>query len=207
MSKFKENFLKCLPMLIVLASIGLFTLGAKWIVNTFYAPEDTVYSKTYGEESCTVVGCFQNPSTTFYIYDGSYSYNAEDFQNAAGEHNDAHFQQKPLVYFIMNEKPPKVEDTTIKTLMNGNGLYCVQFGEFILFRLEGQYGVFAPLRDYKESTTSRKNDLYVVRQLMKTEAYKNFEIPADSEETEQDFLKRLEKIEWYLDAEYNEDIQ
>ena len=67
--------------------------------------------------------------------------------------------------------------------------------------------MFAPLRDYKESTTSRKNDLYVVRQLMKTESYKFFELPVDSEETEQDFLKRLEKIEWYLDAEYNEDIQ
>ena len=209
MSKFKENFLKCLPMLIVLASIGLFTLGARWIINTFYAPEDTVYSKTNGEESFTVVSCFQNPSTTFYIYDGSYVYDPEDYQNAAGEHDDAHFQNKPLVYFIMNEKPPQIDDVTVKMLMNSSGLYCAQFGEFILFRLEGQYGVFAPLRDYKESTTSRKNDLYVVRQLMKTEAYKNFEIPADksSEITEEKFLKMLEKIEWYLDAEYNEDIQ
>ena len=91
-----------------------------------------------------------------------------------------------------------------RTLFSGSGLNVYQFGEFVVYRLEGEYGVFAPLREYKESATKRKNDLYVVRQLLKNERYKNFELP--SWETEADFLKNLEKIEWHLDAEYNEDI-
>ena len=79
----------------------------------------------------------------------------------------------------------------------------MQFGEFVLYRLEGQYGVFAPLREYKESATSRKNDLYVVRQLLKDDNYKEFDLP--EWESEKELVEQLEKIEWYLDNEYNED--
>ena len=64
--------------------------------------------------------------------------------------------------------------------------------------------MFAPLRNYEESTTSRKNDLYVIRQLLKNDRYKQFELPEDISEAK--FLEMLEKIEWYLDTEYEEDL-
>ena len=83
-----------------------------------------------------------------------------------------------------------------------NALKVYQFGEFILYRLEGQYGVFAPLRDYTESATSRKNDLYVVRQLLKNDAWKGFVMPY---ETVDNFQTILERLEWHLDTEYVED--
>ncbi len=203
MSKFKAGFIKCLPMLIVLASVGLFTLGVKWLIGVFYAPEDTVYHKEYGGERFTIVQCYQNPSSHYYVYPEDYDYNEENFDNVAGEHDDAHFADMPIVYFILNETPLDIENTAIKTIFEGNGLKAVQFGEFVLYKLEGQYGVFAPLREYTESATSRKNDLYVIRQMLKNENYLNFDLP-DWESTE-DFLAALEKIEWYLDTEYIED--
>ncbi len=203
MSKAKELFLKCLPMLIVLVSTGIFALGIKWVIGIFYAPKDTVYQKTYGEESYSVVQCAQNSQSYYFVYDGDFKYNEEDYDNVAGEHNDAHFAEKPLVYFVLNETPLDMEKTTVKLLIDGNGLYAVQFGEFVLYKLEGEYGVFAPLREYKESVTKRKNDLYVVRQLLKNDNYKRFDLP--EWEPVDEFLEQLEKIEWYLDTEYVED--
>ncbi len=203
MSKAKELFLKCLPMLIVIVSTGIFALAVKLVIGHFYAPSDTVYKKTYGEESFTVVHCKQTSENYYYVYDGDFVYVPEDYDNAAGEHDRAHWNGEPIVYFILNETALNMDTTVVKTVMNGNGLTVVQFGEFMLYRLEGQYGVFAPLRDYKESATSRKNDLYVVRQLMKNDNYLNFDLP--TWETEEGFLERLEKIEWYLDTEYIED--
>lgn len=203
MSKAKEMFLKCLPMLIVLVSTGIFALGIKLVIGHFYAPSDTVYEKSYGEERYVVVHCYQNPSSYYYIYDEDFEFIEEQYDNAAGEHNNAHANAKPLVYFVLNETALDMDSTTVKTLIDGNGLHAMQFGEFILYRLEGQYGVFAPLREYEESTTSRKNDLYVIRQLLKKEQYKNFDLP--EWESEEEFLAQLEKIEWHLDTEYVED--
>lgn len=203
MSKAKELFLKCLPMLIVVVSTGIFALAIKLVIGHFYAPKDTVYKKQYGEESFTVVHCYQTPQNYYYIYDGDFVFNEEDYDNVASEHDDAHQQARPLAYFILNEPELNMENTTVKTVMDGNGLRVIQFGEFMLYKLEGQFGVFAPLREYKESTTSRKNDLYVVRQLMKNDNYLNFDLP--EWESEEEFLAQLEKIEWYLDTEYVED--
>ena len=200
--KFKDGFLKCLPLLIVLTSIGVFTLAVKWIAGTFYAPSDTVYEKVYGDEALVVVHCYQAPSSTYYVYEEGYVYDAEAHDNAANDHENAHLQGDPLVYFILNETALDMENTTVKTVYKGNGLHVVQLGEFALYRLEGQYGVFAPLREYDESATSRKNDLYVVRQLMKDDRWRNFDLP--DYETEQGFYERLEKIEWYLDTEYED---
>lgn len=203
MSKGKAAFLKCLPLIITLACVGLFAWGVKALIGVFYAPKDTVYQREINGDSYTIVQCYQNPSSTFYIYDGSYTYDEQLHDNVAGEHEDAHFSGYPLVYFILNETAPDVESVSFTKLAESNGLFCMQFDEFVLYRLEGQYGVFAPLRDYKESATSRKNDLYVVRQLLKDDRYKAFQLPDDV--TEAQFLEKLEKLEWHLDAQYVED--
>lgn len=203
MSKAKELFIKCLPMLIVLVSTGLFALAVKLVIGYFYAPADTVYYKQYGEDSFAVVHCSQKPSNYYYIYDGDYEFDAEKYDNAANKHNSAHLQDKPLAYFILNETALNIENTTVKKVLEGNGLTVYQFGEFILYKLEGEYGVFAPLRDYKESATSRKNDLYVVRRLLKDDNYLNFDLP--EWEKQEKFLERLEKLEWHLDTQYAED--
>ncbi|MDE6030626.1 MAG: hypothetical protein K2G32_03295 [Oscillospiraceae bacterium] len=203
MSKAKELFLKCLPMLIVLVSTGIFALLIKLAIGIFYAPKDTVYDKEYGEDGFTVVQCYQNPSSYYYVYGEDFSYDEEKYDNVAGEHNNAHLRAEPIAYFVLNEPALNMDNTTVKYIMQGNGLTAVQFGEFVLYRLEGQYGVFAPLRDYKESTTSRKNDLYVVRQLLKNDYYKGFDLP--EWESEEEFVGQLEKIEWNLDNEYGED--
>lgn len=203
MSKKKAAFLKVLPMLIVIACTGLFAWGIKAVIGVFYAPHDEIFTKTDGENQYTIVKCYQNPSSYFYIYNSdAFVYNEADYDNVAGEHNDAHLTKVPEVYFVLNETAPDVETTTVKQIAEGNGLTVFQFGEFVLYKLEGQYGVFAPLREYTESATSRKNDLYVVRQLLKNDNWKNFEMPADSERTFQDIL---EKLEWHLDTEYVED--
>ncbi len=204
MSKSKELFLKCLPMLIVLVSTGIFALAIKWVIGIFYAPKDTVYQKTYGEEEYAVVHCAQSSQNYYFVYDGGFEYDEKDYDNVAGEHNNAHFAKKPLAYFILNETPLDIDKTTVKLLIDRNGLYALQFGEFVLYKLEGEYGVFAPLREYKESVTKRKNDLYVVRQLLKNDNYKRFDLP--EWEPQNEFLEQLEKIELYLDTEYNEDI-
>lgn len=203
MSKAKELFLKCLPMLIVLVSTGIFALLIKLVIGIFYAPKDTVYDKEYGGDGFTVVQCYQNPVSYYYVYGGDFVYDEEKYDNVAGEHNNAHLRAEPITYFVLNEPALNMDNTTVKYIMQGNGLTAVQFGEFVLYRLEGQYGVFAPLRNYKESTTSRKNDLYVIRQLLKNDNYKGFDLP--EWESEEEFVGQLEKIEWNLDTEYNED--
>ncbi len=204
MPAWKENLFKALPMLIVLASIGLFALGIKWVSGIFYMPQDTLYSINDGEGSYAVVHCYQNPSNTYYIYEADgFEFVETEYEEIGSKHEDAHFAHVPEVYFILNESAPDVEQIAIKKLCEGNGLVVFQFDEFVLYRLEGQYGVFAPLRDYEESTTSRKNDLYVLRQLMKNDIYREFLLPEG--QTSDDFLAILEKLEWHLDTEYIED--
>lgn len=204
MSKFKQGLIKCLPLLIVLVSTGIFIFAIKFVIGIFYEPKDTVYIKENGEEKFVVIQCYQNPSSHYYVLPGNFVYDESKYTNVASEHDKVHLGDNPLAIFTLNETPVVMDKTAVKTLFSGNGLNVYQFGEFVLYRLEDEYGVFAPLREYKESATRRKNDLYVVRQLLKDERYKRFELP--SWETEADFLKNLEKIEWYLDAEYNEDI-
>lgn len=199
MSKKKEAFLKALPLIITLACVGLFALGVKWVAGMFYTPVDTLYEKN----GFKVVHCYQNPSNTYYVFDESFEFVESEYENVANEHENAHFAHVPLVYFILNESELPLEKTAVKTLYEGNGAYVMQFGEFVLYRLEGQYGVFAPLRNYEESATSRKNDLYVIRQLLKDDRYKQFELPEGTSEAQ--FLEMLEKIEWHLDTEYIED--
>lgn len=202
MSKAKDLFLKCLPMLIVLVSTGIFMFLIKFVIGIFYEPKDTVTKVEYSGEKFTVVQCYQRPSSHYYVYGADYEPDESKFNNVAGEHDDAHFADRPLVYFILNETPLDLSDIKIKTLIDTNSLYVAQFDEFVLYKLEGQYGVFAPLREYKESATARKNDLYVVRQLLKNDRYLAFDLP--SWESEEDFLKQLEQIEWYLDSEYED---
>ena len=137
------------------------------------------------------------------MYDGDYVFDEEQYNNVASEHDNTHLKDKPLAIFTLNETPLNIEETTVKTVYAGNGINVYQFGEFIIYKLEGEYGVFAPLREYKESATKRKNDLYVVRQLLKDDRWKNYDLP--TWETEDEFYEQLEKIEWYLDAEYAED--
>lgn len=203
MPKWKAALLKALPLIITLACVGIFAWGIKAVIGYFYAPKDTLFTRDIGGEKYTIVQCYQNPSSHFYIYGEGFEFIEEEYDNVAGEHDDAHFARFPLVYFILNETAPDVDSTALNKLIDGNGLYVMQFGEFVLYRLEGQYGVFAPLRDYDKSTTSRKNDLYVIRQLMKNDVYKQFELPAEISQAE--FLAKLEKIEWHLDTEYIED--
>lgn len=201
--KIKNAFIKCLPMLIVLVSTAIFVTAIKFVINIFYKPVDNVYEKEYGDEKFVVVQCYQRPASHYYIMPGYYEFSGENFDNAASEHDRAHLKDQPLAIFTLNETPLDMENTTVKTLIDSSGLKAYQFGEFVVYQLEGEYGVFAPLREYKESATKRKNDLYVVRQLLKDERYLNFDLP--SWESAEDFLANLEKIEWYLNAEYEED--
>ncbi len=200
MSKKKEAFLKALPLLITLVCVGIFALGIKWVAGMFYTPVDTLYEKN----GFKIIHCYQNPSNTYYVYNESFEFVESEYENVANEHENAHFAHVPLVYFILNESELPLDKTVVKTLYEGNGVYVMQFGEFVLYRLEGQYGVFAPLRNYEESTTSRKNDLYVIRQLLKDDRYKQYELPEGTSQAK--FLEMLEKIEWYLDTEYEEDL-
>lgn len=201
--KFKGYFLKCLPMLIVLVSTGVFMFAIKLVIGIFYAPKDTVYVKEYGGEKYTVIQCYQTPASHYYLLPGSFSYDESRYDNVASAHDKIHLADEPLAIFTLNETPLDMDSTTVKSLFSGNGVYAYQFGEFIIYRLEGEYGVFAPLREYKKSATNRKNDLYVIRQLIKDDRWKNFDLP--SWEKSDEFLDKLEEIEWYLDAEYNED--
>lgn len=203
MSKAKAAFFKILPMLIVLACTGLFMWGIKAVISVFFAPSDEVYYRTVGENDYTIVKCYQNPSSYIYIYDSDeFEYVEDEYDNVAGEHNDAHLTKVPIVYFVLSETAPDMETVTLKPLCEGNGLTVWQFDEFVLYRLEGQYGVFAPLRDYTESATDRKNDLYVVRQLLKDDNWRNYEMLYRTDESFEDIL---DKLEWYLDTEYVED--
>lgn len=201
--KIKNAFIKCLPLLIVLVSTGVFMFAIKFVIGLFYAPKDTVYIKEYGGEKFTVIQCYQNPSSHYYLLRGNFSYDESKYKDVASEHDRIHMRDEPLAIFTLNEPPLDMDDTVVKTLFSGNGVTAYQFGEFIIYRLEGQYGVFAPLREYKQSATDRKNDLFVIRQLLKDDRWTAFDLP--SWETSEDFYNNLEKIEWDLDAEYNED--
>ena len=202
MSKFKSAFIKCLPLLIVLVSTGIFMFAVKLVIGIFYAPKDTVYIKEYGDDKFTVIQCYQNPASHYYLLPGNFSFDESKYKDVASEHDRTHMKDEPLAIFTLNEPPLDMDSTTVKLLFSGNGVQAYQFGEFIIYRLEGEYGVFAPLREYKESATNRKNDLFVVRQLMKGDRRDAFDLP--SWETKEEFYKKLETIEWYLDAEYEE---
>ena len=201
--KFKSAFLKCLPMLIVLVSTGIFIFAVKFVIGIFYEPKDTVYQKEYGDERFTVIQCYQNPPIHSYLLPADFEFDESRYKKVASEHDKIHYSDNPLAIFTLNETPLDMDNTTVKTLLNKTGLNVYQFGEFVIYKLEGEYGVFAPLRDYKESTTKRKNDLYVIRQLLKNDNWKSFDLP--SWETEDEFLDKLERLEHYLDSEYDED--
>ena len=201
--KFKSAFLKCLPMLIVLVSTGIFIFAVKFVIGKFYEPKDTVYTKEYGGEKFTVVHCYENPASRYYLMPADFVFDESRYKKVASEHDKAHYADNPLAMFTLNETALNMDSTTVKTLISGTGLNVYQFGEFIIYKLEGEYGVFAPLRDFDESTTNRKNDLYVVRQLLKNDRWQAFDLPAW--ESAEDFSEKLEELEWYLDAEYNED--
>ena len=175
----------------------------KFVIGIFYAPKDTVYIKEYGGDKFTVIQCYQNPASHYYLLPGNFTYDKSKYKDVASEHDRIHMKDEPLAIFTLNEPPLNMENTTVKLLFSGNGVQAFQFGEFIIYRLEGEYGVFAPLREYKESATNRKNDLYVVRQMLKGDRWTAFDLP--SWETPEEFSKKLETIEWHLDAEYNED--
>lgn len=201
--KFKRGFLKCLPMLIVLVSTGIFIFAVKFVIGIFYEPKDTVYTKEYGEERFTVVHCYQNPASHYYLFPADFAFDESKYKKVASEHDKSHYADKPLATFTLNETPMDMDNTTVKTLISGTGLNVYQFGEFVIYKLEGEYGVFAPLRDFKESSTKRKNDLYVVRQLLKKDRWQAFDLP--NWESAEEFEEKLERLELYLDAEYNED--
>lgn len=200
--KFKRGFLKCLPMLIVLVSTVIFAGAIKLVIGIFYKPVDSVYEKEYGDEKYVVVQCYQRPASHYYVLPGDFRFDGSRYQNAASAHDHEHLKDEPLAMFTLNETPLDMENTTVKLLFKSSGISVFQFGEFVIYRLEGEYGVFAPLREYKESATKRKNDLYVVRQLLKNDRYKDFDLP--SWENKDEFYDKLEKIEWYLDTEYED---
>lgn len=202
--KLKSAFLKCLPMLIVLVSTGVFIFAIKFVIGIFYEPKDTVYIKEHDGEKFTVVHCYQNPASRYYLLPEDFVFDESRYDNVASEHDKAHYADKPLAIFTLNETPLDMDTVTVKTLIDGTGLTAYQFGEFVIYRLEGEYGVFAPLRELKECSTKRKNDLYVVRQLLKNDRWTAFDLPSWWKSAEE-FHDKLEKIEWYLDAEYNED--
>lgn len=190
-------------MLIVLVSTGIFIFAIKFVIGIFYEPKDTVYTKEYGGEKFTVVHCYQNPASHYYLLPADFEFDENRYKKAGSEHDKIHYSDAPLAMFTLNETALNMDNTTVKTVLSKTGLNVYQFGEFVIYKLEGEYGVFAPLRDYEESATKRKNDLYVIRQLLKNDTWKAFELPDWEEEDE--FKDKLEKIEWYLDNEYNED--
>ncbi|MDE7398255.1 MAG: hypothetical protein K2N06_01885 [Oscillospiraceae bacterium] len=200
--KIKNAFIKCLPMLIVLVSTGIFIFAVKLVIGIFYEPKDTVYHTEHDNEKFTVIQCYQRPSSHYYLLPADFEYDESHYNNVASQHDKIHMADEPLAIFTLNETPLNMNNVTVKTLISSNGLNAFQFGEFIIYRLEGEYGVIAPLREYKESATKRKNDLYVIRQLMKNDRWKAFDLPEWEESDE--FLEKLETIEWYLDAEYED---
>lgn len=190
-------------MLIVLVSTGIFIFAIKFVIGIFYEPKDTVYKKEYGNDKFTVVQCYQNPASHYYLMPDDFEFDESRYKKVGSEHDKIHYSDAPLAMFTLNETPLNMDNTTVKTLLNKTGLNVYQFGEFIIYRLEGEYGVCAPLRDFEESTTKRKNDLYVIRQLLKNDNWKAFDLPDWEEEDE--FLDKLERLEHYLDSEYDED--
>lgn len=195
--KFKGAFLKCLPLLIVLVSTGIFIFAIKFVIGIFYEPKDTVYIKEYGGEKFVAVHCYQNPASHYYLMPADFEFDESRYDKVASEHDRVHLADAPLAIFTLNETPLDMDKTTVKTLISSTGLQAYQFGEFVIYRLEGEYGVFAPLRSYGESATKRKNDLYVVRQLLKGDRWKEYDLP--SWESEDEFLEKLENMERIMD--------
>ena len=72
--KVKSAFLKCLPMLIVLVSTGIFIFAIKFVIGIFYEPKDTVYQKEYGDEKFTVIQCYQRPASHYYLFSGDFEF-------------------------------------------------------------------------------------------------------------------------------------
>lgn len=203
MSKSKAALIKVLPLTITLACVGLFAWGVKAIAGVFYAPDDSCHTRELNGSKMSIVWCEQQGSNTYYVYGEDFVYDAAELDNAGSEHTDAHHKHKPLVYFTLNEDPLDIDSMAFNILVDGNGLYALQLDEFVVYRLEGQYGVIAPLREFKQSATSRKNDLYVIKQLLKNERYNAFVLPEGT--AYEDFAEILEKLEWQLDTEYAED--
>lgn len=135
--KIKNAFLKCLPMLIVLVSTGVFMFAIKFVIGIFYEPKDTVYSKEYGDERFTVVQCYQTPASHYYLMSGDFVFDGGKYKKVASEHDRIHLKDEPLAIFTLNETPLDMENTVVKTLFTGNGLNAYQFGEFVIYRLEG----------------------------------------------------------------------
>ena len=205
MSEGKKALIRALPLIITLVCVGLFAVGIKWVAGIFYAPHDSVVSREADGRELSIVNCGQRSSNTYYVYGEDYSFSAEELDNVGSEHTDAHHRIKPLVYFTLNEDPLDTQSMDFGVLIDSNGLFAMQIDEFVVYRLEGEYGVFAPLREFKQSATSRRNDLYVVKQLIKNDRYKGFRLPENI--THDKLLSLLEKLEWQLDSEYTEDKQ
>lgn len=198
MSKGKAAFLKILPMLIVLVCTGLFMWGIKFVIGIFYAPHDEVFTKESGTEKYVVVQCTTGQKNEYYLYDSTFVYNEEDYNNVAGEHEKAHTAHIPLAGITLPSGSVDVENAAVKLLTEGNGVTAYQFGEFIIYRLEGEYGSFAPLREYSEAiiTKNKDKDKLVIRQILKNEAWKDFEMPYRKDESFERILDDLvDKIE------------
>lgn len=197
MSKGKAAFLKILPMLIVLVCTGLFMWGIKFVIGIFYAPQDEVFTVENGTEKYVVVQCTTD-KVEYYLYDGDFVYNKEDYNNVAGDHEKAHTAHVPLAGFYLPSGSVDVENSTIKLLTKGNGITAYQFDEYIIYRQEGAYGAFAPLREYSEAiiTKNKDKDKLVIRQILKNEAWKDFEMPYRKDESFERILDDLvDKIE------------
>lgn len=202
MSKPKAALIQVLPLLITLVCVGLFAWGIKIVAEKFYAPEDSCVSRTVNGEELSIVWCEQQGSNTYYLYGEEFAFSAAEYENVGAEHTEAHHKHEPRVFFTLNEDPLKLSEMPLAVLIDGNGLYAIQIDEFIVYRLEGQYGVLAPMREFKQSATLRKNDLYVVKQLIKNDRYKGYLLPEGT--TAEEFRATLEKLEWQLDTEYAE---
>ena len=198
MSRGKAAFIKLLPMLIVLASTGLFMWGIKFVIGIFYAPHDEVFAKEYGSEKYTVVQCTTGQKNEYFLYDSGFVYNEADYNNVADEHEKAHTAYAPLAGITLPNGSVDVETAVVRKLVEGNGVTAYQFGEFIIYRQEGQYGSLAPLRDYSEAiiTKNKDKDKLVIRQILKTGAWEYFEMPYRKDESFEKILDDLvDKIE------------
>lgn len=190
----KNIFIKALPILIIVASVGIFTLVFKLVMNTFFRPVDTFAITEYQNERFSVVSCKQSSQITYYIYNENYVFDEEKYNNAGSEHDKVHTEVMPLVYITLKDSGIDLDNTVVKTIINGNGLECYQFDEFILYKLEGNYGILAPLMELSATASSAKNDLYVLERLMENDNYKNYTL--NDAMTYENLLEKLKKMEW-----------
>lgn len=198
MPKWKAAFLKCLPLIIVLVCTGLFMWGIKAVIGIFYAPHDEVFVKENGNEKYVVVQCTTGQKNEYFLYDGDFEYNESEYDNVANEHREAHIFHVPLAGIELPSGSVDVENSTVKLLVEGNGVKAYQFGEFIIYKLDGEYGSFAPLREYSEAiiTKYKNRDKLVISQILKKEAWKDFEMPYRRDENFEKILDDLvDKIE------------